>query len=167
MANSSKGFQPFVSDDTSMAEFTGKAIFLGVLFGLIFGASTVYLGLRAGLTVSASIPIAVLAILLSLPLFLYSYGYGAISSFSAVYADVIGVSPKTIYLTTLALVTLVTRPFLGRLGDQVGYKKVFLPCLVMMTLGLAVEAGRVKQGDRCALMGIGSGLSCAMMEVVW
>ncbi len=45
-----------------MAEFTGKAIFLGVLFGLIFGASTVYLGLRAGLTVSASIPIAVLAI---------------------------------------------------------------------------------------------------------
>ncbi len=62
MANSSKGFQPFVSDDTSMAEFTGKAIFLGVLFGLIFGASTVYLGLRAGLTVSASIPIAVLAI---------------------------------------------------------------------------------------------------------
>ena len=35
---------------------------IGVLFGLIFGASTVYLGLRAGLTVSASIPIAVLAI---------------------------------------------------------------------------------------------------------
>jgi putative OPT family oligopeptide transporter len=45
-----------------MAEFTGKAIILGVLFGLLFGASTVYLGLRAGLTVSASIPIAVLAI---------------------------------------------------------------------------------------------------------
>ena len=45
-----------------MAEFTAKAIVLGVLFGLIFGASTVYLGLRAGLTVSASIPIAVLAI---------------------------------------------------------------------------------------------------------
>lgn len=45
-----------------MAEFTAKAIVLGVLFGLLFGASTVYLGLRAGLTVSASIPIAVLAI---------------------------------------------------------------------------------------------------------
>ena len=43
-------------------EFTLKAIVLGVLFGLLFGASTVYLGLRAGLTVSASIPIAVLAI---------------------------------------------------------------------------------------------------------
>jgi putative OPT family oligopeptide transporter len=45
-----------------MAEFTAKAVILGVLFGLLFGASTVYLGLRAGLTVSASIPIAVLAI---------------------------------------------------------------------------------------------------------
>ena len=45
-----------------MAEFTIKAILLGAVFGLIFGASTVYLGLRAGLTVSASIPIAVLAI---------------------------------------------------------------------------------------------------------
>src|SRR5262245_47558029 len=55
-------FQPYVPASTSLAEFTPKAIVLGVVFGLIFGASTVYLGLRAGLTVSASIPIAVLAI---------------------------------------------------------------------------------------------------------
>src|SRR5437763_95354 len=56
------GFQPYVSPSQSPAEFTVKAVVLGVLFGLIFGGSTVYLGLRAGLTVSASIPIAVLAI---------------------------------------------------------------------------------------------------------
>ena len=55
-------FQPYVPATESPAEFTSKAIVLGVLFGLLFGASTVYLGLRAGLTVSASIPIAVLAI---------------------------------------------------------------------------------------------------------
>ena len=55
-------FQPYVPATKSPAEFTGKAILLGAVFGLIFGASTVYLGLRAGLTVSASIPIAVLAI---------------------------------------------------------------------------------------------------------
>ncbi|MGH9345693.1 MAG: OPT family oligopeptide transporter [Vicinamibacterales bacterium] len=55
-------FQPYVPPAGSMAEFTTKAILLGALFGLLFGASTVYLGLRAGLTVSASIPIAVLAI---------------------------------------------------------------------------------------------------------
>ena len=53
---------PYVPASQSPAEFTGKAILLGILFGLLFGASTVYLGLRAGLTVSASIPIAVLAI---------------------------------------------------------------------------------------------------------
>ena len=55
-------FQPYVPATQSPAEFTAKAIILGAMFGLIFGASTVYLGLRAGLTVSASIPIAVLAI---------------------------------------------------------------------------------------------------------
>ncbi len=55
-------FQPYVPAGQSPAEFTLKAVVIGVLFGLIFGASTVYLGLRAGLTVSASIPIAVLAI---------------------------------------------------------------------------------------------------------
>jgi putative OPT family oligopeptide transporter len=55
-------FQPYIPASQSPAEFTAKAIVLGALFGLLFGASTVYLGLRAGLTVSASIPIAVLAI---------------------------------------------------------------------------------------------------------
>ena len=55
-------FQPYVPSNKLLPEFTPKAILLGAIFGLIFGASTVYLGLRAGLTVSASIPIAVLAI---------------------------------------------------------------------------------------------------------
>ena len=55
-------FQPYVPATKSLPEFSAKAIVLGAIFGLIFGASTVYLGLRAGLTVSASIPIAVLAI---------------------------------------------------------------------------------------------------------
>jgi putative OPT family oligopeptide transporter len=55
-------FQPYVPPTQTPPEFTSKAIVLGILFGLLFGASTVYLGLRAGLTVSASIPIAVLAI---------------------------------------------------------------------------------------------------------
>ncbi len=55
-------FRPYVAASESPAEFTVKAVIIGALFGLLFGASTVYLGLRAGLTVSASIPIAVLAI---------------------------------------------------------------------------------------------------------
>ncbi len=55
--------QPYISpNDNSVPEFTLKAITLGSIFGVLFGASTVYLALKAGLTVSASIPIAVLAI---------------------------------------------------------------------------------------------------------
>jgi putative OPT family oligopeptide transporter len=57
-----KKFKPFVPDEQIIPEFSPKAIILGAIFGLIFGAATVYLALRAGLTVSASIPIAVLAI---------------------------------------------------------------------------------------------------------
>ena len=52
-------FQPYIpAERTDVAEFTPKAIIIGVVFGIIFGAATVYLALKAGLTVSASIPIA-------------------------------------------------------------------------------------------------------------
>ncbi|HSP94354.1 MAG TPA: oligopeptide transporter, OPT family [Thermoanaerobaculia bacterium] len=59
---SGQEFRPYISSEQKVAEFTPKAIVLGVLFGILFGAATVYLALRAGLTVSASVPIAVLAI---------------------------------------------------------------------------------------------------------
>src|SRR4029434_8247727 len=62
VAPSGAEFRPYVPDDTHLPEFTPKAILLGVFFGILFGAATVYLALRAGLTVSASVPIAVLAI---------------------------------------------------------------------------------------------------------
>src|SRR5438876_5203416 len=55
-------FRPYVAPEQHVPEFTPKAIILGVFFGILFGAATVYLALRAGLTVSASVPIAVLAI---------------------------------------------------------------------------------------------------------
>lgn len=55
-------FHPFVPTDTILPEFTARSIVLGAIFGIIFGASSVYLALKVGLTVSASIPIAVLSI---------------------------------------------------------------------------------------------------------
>lgn len=55
-------FQPYISPNQNLAEFTPRAVLLGGLFGILFGAVTVYVGLRAGLTVAASIPIAVLSI---------------------------------------------------------------------------------------------------------
>ena len=53
---------PYVPAEANLAELSARAIALGMVFGVIFGAATVYLALKAGLTVSASIPIAVLAI---------------------------------------------------------------------------------------------------------
>jgi OPT family oligopeptide transporter len=55
-------FKPYVSADSLMPEFTARAVIFGCIFGVLFGAANVYLALNAGLTVSASIPIAVLAI---------------------------------------------------------------------------------------------------------
>ncbi|MBO9570870.1 MAG: OPT/YSL family transporter [Chitinophagaceae bacterium] len=61
---SEKKFQPFIGPEQNVKELTVKSILLGAMFGVIFGAATVYLALKAGLTVSASIPIAVIAITL-------------------------------------------------------------------------------------------------------
>ncbi len=55
-------FKPYIADSQLVPEFTVKSVLLGAFFGVLFGAATVYLALKAGLTVSASIPIAVLAI---------------------------------------------------------------------------------------------------------
>ncbi|MEO7986741.1 MAG: oligopeptide transporter, OPT family [Gemmatimonadales bacterium] len=55
-------FQPFVPATQSPAELTIRALILGALLGLVFAASSVYLALKIGLTVSASIPIAVLSV---------------------------------------------------------------------------------------------------------
>ena len=76
-------------------------------------------------------------LIVSFSLFLYSFGYGGITSFTALYADANGVTPKSIYLTSLAIVILLTRPLAGRLGDRLGYKRVFVPCLVLISVGMA------------------------------
>ena len=79
-------------------------------------------------------------LLVSITLAMYSFGYGGITSFTAMYADVNGVTPKSLYLTALAIVMLLTRPPLARLGDRYGYRRVFVPCLVLISCGLACLA---------------------------
>ena len=56
--------EPFVPAGIRIAEFTWRAVLLGTLLGMVFGASSLYLVLKVGLTVSASIPVAVIAITL-------------------------------------------------------------------------------------------------------
>src|ERR1700739_4418789 len=58
------GHQPYVPDHVHMPEFTWSAVLVGAILGIIFGASSLYLVLKVGLTVSASIPVAVLSITL-------------------------------------------------------------------------------------------------------
>lgn len=56
------GFKPYVPDNVDMPEFTFQALAAGTILGIVFGASSIYLVLKTGLTVSASIPVAVLSI---------------------------------------------------------------------------------------------------------
>ena len=55
-------YEPYVAAGESPTEFSIKAIVAGILFGIIFGAANAYLGLRVGLTISTSIPVAVLTV---------------------------------------------------------------------------------------------------------
>ena len=66
-------FQPYIPASSNLPEFTLRALLMGVVLGMVFGASSLYLVLKVGLTVSASIPVAVIAI----TLFRLSHKFGA------------------------------------------------------------------------------------------
>src|SRR5213078_4779848 len=56
--------EPYIASETHLREFTPRALILGTILGMVFGASSLYLVLKVGLTVSASIPVAVISITL-------------------------------------------------------------------------------------------------------
>ncbi len=55
-------FKPYIPADASVRDFSYRAVFLGALFGILFGSANAYLGLRVGLTISTAIPLAVISI---------------------------------------------------------------------------------------------------------
>ncbi|MCP4269745.1 MAG: oligopeptide transporter, OPT family [Candidatus Brocadiaceae bacterium] len=55
-------YRPYIGKQEFLPEFTFKAIFTGMVLGIIFAAANAYIGLKVGLTVSASIPVAVMAV---------------------------------------------------------------------------------------------------------
>ncbi len=55
-------FQPYIGEQESIAEFTVKSVIAGIVFGILFGAANAYLGLLVGITVSTSIPVAVMTV---------------------------------------------------------------------------------------------------------
>jgi MFS family permease len=82
-------------------------------------------------------------------LFLYSFGYGGVTSFSALYADARGVTPRTLFFTVFAVTTLVVRFVSGRLADTIGYRRVFVPCLFLIVAGYLLLA---LGGDRLSFI---------------
>jgi MFS family permease len=77
----------------------------------------------------------------AMALFLCSFGYGGVTSFVAVLAEENDITPKSVFFTAFALVVLVTRLFSGRLADRIGPRRVFLPCLALVTVGLVLTTG--------------------------
>ncbi len=71
-------------------------------------------------------------------LFLYSFSYGGITSFVAVYAEQLGLTPKALYFTVFCMAIIVTRPFLGRYADRMGHSRVIVPCLILLVIGVSL-----------------------------
>ena len=117
-------FQPFVSPNDNRPEFTFRAILLGSIFGIIFGAVTVYVGLRAGLTVAASIPIAVLSISI-----LRAFGRASILENNIVQTT--GNAGQSI-----ASGVIFTLPALIFLGFDLEYSRIFMLALIGGWLGV-------------------------------
>jgi putative OPT family oligopeptide transporter len=117
-------FQPFVKPSENLPEFTLRAILLGCFFGLIFGAVTVYVGLRAGLTVAASIPIAVLSISI-----LRAFGRASILENNIVQTT--GNAGQSI-----ASGVIFTLPALVFLGFDLEYSRIFMLALIGGWLGV-------------------------------
>jgi MFS family permease len=99
-------------------------------------------------------------LLLSGTLFLYAFGYGGLTSFVALYTDHNGVTPRALYFTVFSLTIVFTRPYIGRLADRVGYRRVFLPCVALIVAGfamLAVGGSRPLLVASALIFGVGFG----------
>jgi MFS family permease len=81
---------------------------------------------------------------LSVTMALIAFGYGGLTTFSALFADELDISPRSIFLTSMALTMLVGRLTIGRRLDSMGHRSVLFPCLLITASGMALVA--VAQG---------------------
>ncbi len=68
--NEKKEFKPYIPADKVMPELTVTSVIIGALLAILFGGANAYLGLRVGMTVSASIPAAVISMGIIYPLYI-------------------------------------------------------------------------------------------------
>ncbi len=97
---------------------------------------------------------------LSLALFLYAVGHGGVTSFSAMYTHSLGIEPTGLFFTVQAGFILATRPFSGLLADRLGYRKILIPCFLLIASGMGLLAMTATTGmlvAAAACYGIGVG----------
>jgi MFS family permease len=100
-------------------------------------------------------------LILSIAIALVSFGYGSLTSFSALFADALQVTPPSLFLTAMAASILVGRLTLGRSLDRLGHRRVLLPSLVAPSIGLALLAlaqGQTSFLGAALIFGAGFGL---------
>jgi MFS family permease len=87
---------------------------------------------------------------LSVTMALIAFGYGGLTTFSALFADELGVAPRSIFLTSMAVTMLVGRLTIGRRLDSMGHRSVLFPCLLITASGMALVA--VAQGHMTLIL---------------
>src|SRR5262245_18151477 len=125
-------FQPYVSDEAGkqMPEFTFAAVILGALLGIVFGASSLYLLLKVGMTVSASVPIAVPSITL-FRVFTNSFGFRRVTILENNIVQTTGSAGESI-----AFGVGVTMPALLLLGFEMDVTRVMTVSVLGALLGI-------------------------------
>ncbi len=122
--------KPYVPDHVEMPEFTVQAVVVGALLGILFGASSLYLVLRVSMTVSASVPIAVLSITL-FRVFSKSFGFRRATILENNVVQTAGSAGESI-----AFGVGVTMPALLLLGFEMEWTRVMTVSVLGGLLGI-------------------------------
>jgi uncharacterized oligopeptide transporter (OPT) family protein len=161
-ANGAPGdFKPYVPDKADIPEFTLPSVIVGAVLGIIFGASSLYLLLKVGMTVSASVPIAVLSITL-FRVFSKSFGFRRATILENNIVQTTGSAGESI-----AFGVGVTMPALLLLGFEMDVTRVMTVSILGGLLGILMmiplrRAFIVKQHGKLAYP---EGTACAEVLV--
>jgi MFS family permease len=100
-------------------------------------------------------------LLLAIAMMLISFGYGGLTSFAALFAEHLQVTPGSLFYTAMALAILLGRLTIGRTLDRIGHRRVLLPALAVPALGLLILSlaqGRASLITAAVVFGSGFGL---------